>query len=279
MLTDPPIVIAHGNLSVAWAAALLREASPHTRTRSTPIMVSIDEFDEWQQPIEVLAIREALDRTIAAVNGNAPRPRVQRVDATAQTIFPHMSWSPRRPRPADELFEWYLHRMLPKLQHRSTLNRRGTYFSRMIAHKGVTSSGKIREINQLAEIIRWYREHEQPPINSITQVTIREPIKDHTGAARQGFPCLQQLSFARHKGELVLGAYYPTESIFERGYGNYLGLCRLGCFMAVELGLRLARVNVLVLQPRRDEKLEGPLDTLVNTLNTIPVLATSVGCT
>lgn len=33
--------------------------------------------------------------------------------------------------------------------------------------------------------------------------------------------------------------------IFERAYGNYLGLCRLGEFIAAQLGLKLVQMNCI----------------------------------
>jgi thymidylate synthase len=66
---------------------------------------------------------------------------------------------------------------------------------------------------------------------------------DQTGGAQQGFPCLQHVTFAPVKEQLNLNAFYATQYAFERAYGNYLGLCRLGRFIAHELGLELARVT------------------------------------
>ena len=40
-----------------------------------------------------------------------------------------------------------------------------------------------------------------------------------------------------------VNAFYATQYAFERAYGNYLGLCRLGHFVAHELKLTLDRVT------------------------------------
>ena len=37
--------------------------------------------------------------------------------------------------------------------------------------------------------------------------------------------------------------FYATQHVYEKAYGNYLGLCRLGQFVAHELGLRLVRMT------------------------------------
>ena len=250
MLINPPFLIPDGNLSRAWGHALLRTLAPESQGLRSPLVVSIEEFDEQQLPVEVPAIRQALDSAIAAHNGAPDRFEVQPVEHTSQVIFPHMCWRPDRQRPAEELFQWYRDRVFPKLKQRCRANARGTYFLRMIDYKGAKGD-EVKKVNQLGDIIDWHRQHKGRPPNKACQVVIRDPAKDHFGA-RSEFPCLQQVSFARHEDQLVVGAYYPTENIFERGYGNYLGLCRLGCFMAHELRLQLARVDVFVLQPRLD---------------------------
>jgi hypothetical protein len=43
-----------------------------------------------------------------------------------------------------------------------------------------------------------------------------------------------------------MNAFYATQQIFRKGYGNYLGLCRLAAFMAEEMGLKLSRVSIHV---------------------------------
>ena len=75
------------------------------------------------------------------------------------------------------------------------------------------------------------------------QAGLFDPHKDHTHQPMRGFPCLQQVSFARcgNTGLSITG-YYATQYVVERAYGNYLGLCRLGRFMAHEMGLRFERM-------------------------------------
>jgi N-glycosylase/DNA lyase len=53
---------------------------------------------------------------------------------------------------------------------------------------------------------------------------------------------LQQLSFAPSGKELTVTGYYMLQYAVDRAYGNYLGLCRLGRFMAQQMDLRLKRV-------------------------------------
>ena len=64
--------------------------------------------------------------------------------------------------------------------------------------------------------------------------------------AQLGFPCLQHVSFEPTAAGLVINAFYATQYIFDKAYGNYLGLAQLGAFMAHEMGMPLARLNVMV---------------------------------
>jgi hypothetical protein len=55
---------------------------------------------------------------------------------------------------------------------------------------------------------------------------------------------MQQVAFAPYgNDELAVTGFYAKQYLFERAYGNYLGLCNLGRFVAHELGLRLTKVT------------------------------------
>ena len=45
---------------------------------------------------------------------------------------------------------------------------------------------------------------------------------------------------------MAVNGFYAMQYLFERAYGNYLGLCRLGRFVAHELGLELVQMNCMV---------------------------------
>src|SRR5262249_43220952 len=58
---------------------------------------------------------------------------------------------------------------------------------------------------------------------------------------------LDYIAFAHDDGGgLSLTALYATQFVFDRGYGNYLGLCRLGSFMAGEMGLTFRQLTCVV---------------------------------
>jgi hypothetical protein len=64
--------------------------------------------------------------------------------------------------------------------------------------------------------------------------------------------------------QFAISAYYPTQHIFDRGYGNYLGLCQLGAVIAHETGLKFARFNCYVGRPEFGNVSKGAIDQLVS---------------
>ena len=93
---------------------------------------------------------------------------------------------------------------------------------------------------------------------------------DATNQRRRGFPCLQQVGFSRiGKSGLCITGYYPKEYIFDRGYGNYLGLCRLGQFMATGMGLELAQMTCFVGVASVGTMRKAPLKSFEHKLETI----------
>jgi len=41
-----------------------------------------------------------------------------------------------------------------------------------------------------------------------------------------------------------MNAFYATQQLFDKAYGNFLGLSHLGAFIANEMGLRLEQLNI-----------------------------------
>ena len=97
--------------------------------------------------------------------------------------------------------------------------------------------------NQLEFIIDTYSEREGVR-RSVLQAATFDAKADHTKAALRGFPCLQQVSFAVQRDKtLAVNGFYAFQYIGQRAYGNYVGLCRLGHFVAHEIGTRLSRMT------------------------------------
>jgi len=213
------------NLSVAWARAL-RLASAPGQKEIGPLIVSVTGFDTDGAFQEDQGIRVALDALLADEGK-------QSVDTVANTIFPSSMWNPGAPR--QRLFERY-GSVLSRLRRSSHKNSHGTYFGRMI-----TGGPKGCE-NQLEFAISTYLSRSGVR-RSILQIGVFDPSQDHSASAQRGFPCLQHLTFAPVDGGLCVNAFYATQYLVERAYGNYVGVCRLGRFVAHELALPLARMT------------------------------------
>jgi hypothetical protein len=213
------------NLSFAWATMVDRLLR-HPGKELMPIIVSVTGFSADGMPIEDASIRAALDSRLAA-------RRRQSIDTVANTIFPKAFWNLALPRTA--LYERYLSN-LARLKHAHQLNRRGMYFERML------TGGPPGQENQLEFAISGALERKGSR-RSALQVGIFQPSKDHSRSARMGFPCLQHVTFAHNKDGLHVNAMYAAQYAVERAYGNYLGLCRLGAFIAHELNISMVRMT------------------------------------
>src|SRR6185503_21392260 len=197
-----------------------------------------------QLPRENMDARRALDRALAKFGNGLC------VETVAGTIFPQNFWRPGVPR--DRLFTRY-RRIIPRLK-KDPRNRNGVYFERLVAYSGAPADG-----NQLDYILQCHERGVKrkpalqaslfdPAIDLPTQAAVFDAKRDLTMQHQRGFPCLQQVAFAPDSdhGTLSMSAFYASQYLFKRAYGNYLGLCHLGRFMASEMGLRLDRVTCYV---------------------------------
>jgi hypothetical protein len=245
MKLNEPILIIDRHLSFAWARAFLGVLDGSI---SECLTLTIRGF-EGELPTEDQEIRDAIDASLRSRS-------IPTVAQTALSIVPYKQWLKAGRPSVDEISPWYLNRLLPRLKARSSKNRRGTYFERLVAYTGCRKRhGKIelRDINQLDYVISLWKKRAAKgsrPRQSALQLACFDPAKDDNGSALAGFPCLQQISLAyKEPGTIELNAYYPTQYLFERGYGNYLGLCQLGHFIAHQLDVRFTALTCFVGRP------------------------------
>ena len=265
MSTLMPEVIAETNLSYAWGRAFLRVMQGPSHDL-TPLTMSISGFADGR-PAEDLAIREALDLSLDA------HAKCCTTAVTAATIFPGRQWWKSDTASREKMYDWFLNKMRPRLRCRDSRNQYGTYFERMIDFHGTKRRGKKEEVvavNQLETVIRdWTRprKHHKRPRHSALQLACLDPVKDQTGQSVRGFPCLQQVSLAYDNQDgLALSAFYPTQYIYDRAYGNYLGLCQLGRFIASAMGLNFVRFNCFIGHPELGSTTKAALRDLAKTV-------------
>ena len=198
---------------------------------------------------------------------------MQKIQTVANTIFPQALW--RQAKGDRQVFYAAYRENLPEyVAMEQYKNRRGLYFGRLVAydldHKTgerlsyIPSDTIFEDGNQIEFIIKRCKKGVRV---SAFQASVFDPARDHTTAAQVGFPCLQHLTFVPSfvDGTLMLNAFYATQQLFEKGYGNCVGLARLGLFVAEEVGLSLARVTCFVGVEKMESKPhKGPLlDTVI----------------
>ena len=226
-----PVIINDCNLSRAWSRLLLRILNG-AGTEVSPLVLSVTGFDDKGMAREDPAVRQALDHLLEH------KGRFK-VDDVAFTIFPQRLWKMRR---GDRHSFFALYRKtFPRWQAMNKqVNGRGLYFERMVMYGRGPCDG-----NQLEWILSQYGSRVGVR-RSMLQASTFDPGRDHVANAQLGFPCLQQVSFEPTVAGLVVNAFYATQQVFDKAYGNYLGLAQLGAFMAHEMDMRLARLNVMV---------------------------------
>lgn len=246
-LLSPRIVEEH-SVSAAWARAFLLTYDTPER-QLAPVVVSVLGGSD-SLPVANDPLRLKLDALLALHD----RPTTEQ---TALTIFPYRIWI-RRGRPNPEVFRTLcVERLFPRMKARHpSRNGHGTYFQRLMSYPDAntgTNTANPQPIHQLEHVIallslqRTYKYRE-----SALQLAIFHPKLDHSRQRQRGFPCLQQIGIAHgSKGSFGINAFYPTQQMFDRAYGNYLGLCHLGLFIAHHTSLRFDRLNCYIGCPMR----------------------------
>jgi hypothetical protein len=221
-------IVTKANVSEAWVGALDALVQPGA-TAITPLIVNVVGFSGGEVP-ETATTRELVNEALSA----NPK-KFCSTETTAGLIFPATLWARYRKEGASRFFERYL-KIAPRLRRAHPRNKKGVYFERLVSWNGK---------RQLEHILsNWKRGNHR---RSALQAVIFDPAVDHTAEPFMNFPCLDYIAFAYDEGKgLSLTALYATQYVFDRGYGNYLGLCRLGAFMAGEMGLTFRQLTCVV---------------------------------
>ena len=233
MKTDgQPLALAADNLSIGWGKVLLALARPGV-TRVTPLTLTIRGFAPDGTAAEVPEIREAVDVFLDA-------QEKKNTENVAFTIFPQR-YLDLAEGDVKLFFELYTESFQRIQDFNPRNNKRGSYFQRLI-----DLNGGGQGPNQLAWMIKDYHDHPKARRTSKFQATTFDPARDFSATNILEFPCLQQVSFVPDDGALQLNAFYASQQIARKAYGNYLGLARLGAFMAKQFDLRFEQLNVFV---------------------------------
>jgi len=225
-----PLLIEGRSVSEAYSKLLLH-IFDHPGTEVSPLVLTVDEFPADYSIPEDPAVRDSLDELFGIKDKT-------NVEDVAFTIFPARLWLMAEGDRA-KLFQFYRW-SFPFYRAREEANSRGLYFERLTMYGSGPCDG-----NQLEWILTEWNKRSGVR-DSMAQATTFDPARDHTASAQLKFPCLQHVSFVPTDTGLVLNAFYATQQIFDKAYGNYLGLAQLGAFMAHEMKMPLARLNVNV---------------------------------
>jgi hypothetical protein len=226
-----PTLIDRPNLSAAWAEAFVHIIE-HPGKELAPLVLSVTGFDGDSAPAEDAEVRQTLDALLQAKDKS-------NIEDVAYTIFPQRLWKIAAG-DRKRLFELYAMAFPRYRAMNRQLNGRGLYFERLMSFGGGPYNG-----NQLEWILSQY-DARSDVRRSMLQAAIFDPARDHVANAQLGFPCLQHVSFEPTSSGLVVNAFYATQQLFVKAYGNYLGLARLGAFMANQMHLPLVRLNVMI---------------------------------
>lgn len=226
-----PLLVDETDVSRAWAKAVLHVID-HSGLEVSPLILSVTGFSDQSAIPETPSIRFALDKLLSA-------KKMRSVEDVAFTIFPQRLWKIAQ---GDRslLFRYYKD-TFPRYQAMNPRgNRRGLYFERMTGYGRGPCDG-----NQLEWILSQF-EGREGVRRSMFQASIFDPERDHIADAQLQFPCLQHVSFEPTAQGLVINAFYATQQLFVKAYGNYLGIAQLGAFIAHEMKTKLLRMNVVI---------------------------------
>lgn len=247
-----PLALTTAGIQEAWMTVMGELLAPGVE-RLTQLTVTIT--GRGEASIQGAAVQEALDRELIAKG-------LYSSHTTANTIFPRLLW--RRNDTRAQLFVRYA-RILPILKKADRRNKYGIYFERLIAFD--RSRGGSREgINQLDHIVSTFQRGNTR--RSALQAAVFDPVLDLNHQRQRGFPCLQYVTFDPNpSGQLEMTGVYTTQYIFDRGYGNYLGLYGLGEFMAHEMSLSLDKIHVVTMRAEIGSIGKGAGRTLLERLS------------
>lgn len=246
------LAIDEPNLSAAWARAF-RAALDSADHEISPFLASIT-MREDGLPAEDHDLRDALDACLEKAGHLT-------IEKVAKSLFPQAVWA-RCKGDRQELYKYYLRYLPDYVAMEPDKNRHGTYFGRLVGYTTDPRTGN-REAhlpatlrhgdNQLEFIIAHCCKGKR---RAMLQAAVYDPVRDQTGAALQGFPCLQQVSFVPdfRQNTLSLNAFYATQQLFVKAYGNWLGLCRLGTFVASQTNLRFVRLSCFAGIQKMDDR-------------------------
>ncbi|MER7514586.1 thymidylate synthase [Streptomyces lavendulae] len=249
----------------AWIAAcnaLDRKDNPTRTGLHTVVRITNPTSDD-------ISFRADLDRLRTA-------KKHQPIETVASTIFPAGLAS----KASDHASLVARYRAAYPRLKRYPGNAHGTYFGRLVSYPAAEKG----QIDQVGNIIGRLRKQasSKGPMTAAYEADLAHPADGEVPAEAlvhaadrdnlyRGFPCLSHCSFQLDRDGRVHGAaLYRSHYMFERAYGNYLGLGRLLAYIANQAGLAPGTLTVIA----GHAHLDGPIAALRPLLSgTTPIAA------
>lgn len=233
-------VISQDNLSHAWLDAA--ERLIQVGGKAVHLAVAVERPAEPEDH----AVRAVLDGFVE--ERRATGDKIWPVTTVANTLFPAAFYRPGRENSRARLYE--LHAKAQRLQQR--MRDPENYFNRLVAYP--TPDGEPS--NQLEFIVDRLTNQRKPrkggrggALSSAYEFGLTTPADGDLRIQAPGrdrntmsFPCLSHISLTLEQGSLCLAALYRNQHFIDRAYGNYVGLARLGGFVANEVGVELGEI-------------------------------------
>jgi hypothetical protein len=245
-----PRLVNEPTLSAAWARAL--EATLDSGGKAVNLAAS------WRGCEEDPRIRREVDDFLAARRkeclahkGKRTPWMVWSVETVANTIFPIDLYLPEK---GDDAMTLFTALYVEGREFARTVSPEGEYCERLVSWPG--PDGPVNQLEVLARKLRKIRDRDnggRGALSSDYELALAHPSDAFDlriqapglNNSPLGFPCLSHISITIHGGELHLTATYRNQHLARKGYGNYLGLARLGSALANEGGLPLGEVMVV----------------------------------
>lgn len=243
-------LIQEPTLSAAWVRAL--RSTLDAGGRDVNLAVS------WRGCDEDRSIRDAVDAFLAdrrkeylTHEGKRAPWAVWSVETVANTIFPIDLYLPAK---GDDAITLFSELYSEGREFARSVSPDGEYCERLVAWPG--RDGPVNQLDVLARKLRKVRARgngARGALSSDYELALALPadafdLRVHAPGLNKspyGFPCLSHISVTIHDGELHLTALYRNQHLTRKGYGNYLGLSRLGWGLANEAGLPLGETLVI----------------------------------
>ncbi|MCW9708845.1 hypothetical protein [Fodinibius salsisoli] len=256
-------VPSSGNLSIAWFKAF-KHINKYGRT--SPLIIRIKDIPKDISNLEDSSVRDIFDDFLN-------RKGQSSINTVANTIFPWSLWNPKKERKV--LYKRHF-RITPSIKSCNP-NKFGHYFRRMIGFNTSYNDTKYSDdfINQIEHVIDTYRSGTHR--HSALQIGIFDPDRDHSKSRQKGFPCLHQIAINSHgpngKDGLGITGFYAKQLILKKAYGNYLGLCRLGYFLARELNMDFVQMNCVISEADINKSIfkKNDRDKLYKRINSLDI--------